>query len=73
MWGWGLHRHASGVEIRNPIALSLELEPDSSPVRGHLVRAGQEPQDFSGMLQLMALIERLHAHHTDTVDQENSR
>ena len=74
MWGWWCAGHDPVVDTDNRIALRLELEAGSSPVRGSLGRAGDEPVEFSGMLQLMALVERLHAHDpTNPTDRPDPR
>ncbi|WP_207010900.1 hypothetical protein [Nocardioides aromaticivorans] len=50
------------MDLVNPISLRLVIDAGSTPLRGSLAPQGEEPREFSGLLQLMELIDRLGGH-----------
>lgn len=50
------------MDLVNPISLRLVIDAGSTPLRGSLAPHGEEPREFSGLLQLMELIDRLGGH-----------
>ncbi|MCX6401039.1 MAG: hypothetical protein NTX33_14070 [Propionibacteriales bacterium] len=53
------------MDLDNPITLRLVIDAGSAPLRGLLGMDDQEPFEFSGMLQLLELLDRMNASHLD--------
>lgn len=62
-------RESLGMDLVSPISLRLVIDAGSAPLRGWLAPDGEEPTEFSGLLQLMELIDRLGGHHPQVLDQ----
>lgn len=48
------------MDLDNPITLRLVIDAGSTPLRGLLGTADQEPCEFSGMLQFLELLDRIN-------------
>jgi hypothetical protein len=51
-------RRAKVAAVEPPLHIDLLLQRGADPVAGWLNAAGQPPLEFSGYLELMALLER---------------